>query len=99
VIYNQTVQLVIFYLYLMFHACVQKFDVMEKECKNLEFGMHLNRALDGERESLNHRACRWPRYYEYFFADTQSLVYRCKHKESKFFSSEEACIPMQTQGE
>jgi hypothetical protein len=42
VIYNQTVQLVIFYLYLIFHACVQRFDVMERVCKNLEFRMHLN---------------------------------------------------------
>jgi hypothetical protein len=25
----------------MFHACVQKFDVMERERKNLEFGSHL----------------------------------------------------------
>jgi hypothetical protein len=39
VIYNQTVQLVIFYLYLMLHTCIQRFDVMERECKNLGFGL------------------------------------------------------------
>jgi hypothetical protein len=44
-IYNKTVQLVIFYLYLMLHVCVQRFDMMEKERKNLEFGWHLSKAL------------------------------------------------------
>jgi hypothetical protein len=44
VIYNKIVQLVIFYLYLMLHARVQRFDVMEREYRNLEFGTHLNKA-------------------------------------------------------
>jgi hypothetical protein len=44
-IYNQTMQLIIFYLYLILHTCVQRFDVMEKEYKNLEFRRHLNEAL------------------------------------------------------
>jgi hypothetical protein len=29
----------------MLHAYVQRFDAMERECKNLEFGRHLNQAL------------------------------------------------------
>jgi hypothetical protein len=28
----------------MLYACVQRFNVMERECKNLEFERHLNKA-------------------------------------------------------
>jgi hypothetical protein len=32
----------------MLHTCVQRFDVTKRKCKNLEFGIHLNKALAAE---------------------------------------------------
>jgi hypothetical protein len=52
VIYNQTVQLVIFYLHLLLHTCVPKFDVMERERKNLKFGSNLDEAQGRKTTSL-----------------------------------------------
>jgi hypothetical protein len=48
VIYNQTVRLVIFYLYLMIYAYVQRFDVMKRKYKNLQFGRHLKGLIVSE---------------------------------------------------
>jgi hypothetical protein len=49
-IYHQTVQLIIFYLHLLLYAYDPRFDVMERERKNLEFGSNLNEVwVKGER--------------------------------------------------
>jgi hypothetical protein len=39
-------QLIIFYLHLMLHAYVQRFDVIEKSWKVFNFSFEVNKALD-----------------------------------------------------
>jgi hypothetical protein len=42
----------------MLHAYIQRFDVMKRECKNLEFGKYLNQAVVSIYEAMH---CRNPK--------------------------------------